>query len=375
MRAIGLAVLLTVPLAQPVLPLRWSLETRGRLPQAIVVHASDPRYLFVALKNGGVGVFRMSAPDKPPALVATVPRGPLGSLDVMNLFQRGDLLLVALGDFFALSGSRAGLATIDVSNPEAPRVLGRWVSPRTMKGAAAVIADERYAYLAAMSHGVLIFDLADPALIGAPAAIVPDVDFPRPQPNAIQHPNARGLAIGAARRRLYVAYDAGGLRVIDVADPTRPQEIGRYVNRTMGAKQQAYNNLVLDGTFAYVAVDYAGLEVVDVSDPADIRQVGWWNPWRAETPANNWFNSPGHTNQIAFDPKRRLVYLSAGDSELQVVDVSNPRAPRLAANYGEPKNGRGTWGLALGPEHVFLADIFARIPFRGNWSGIRAIAR
>ena len=41
-----------------------------------------------------------------------------------------------------------------------------------------------------------------------------------------------------------------GLRVLDVADPLRPREVGRYVNAGMKQKQQAYNNLVIDGTTA-----------------------------------------------------------------------------------------------------------------------------
>ncbi|MDX1645197.1 MAG: hypothetical protein R3244_12650, partial [Thermoanaerobaculia bacterium] len=163
--------------------------------------------------------------------------------------------------------------------------------------------------------------------------------------------------------------------VARLGDPTAPREIHKYINTAIAKKPQAYNNLTLDGRYAYVAVDYCGLEVVDIADPLAIRQIGWWNPWACETLANLWLNSPGHTNQIGHDEALDLVYLSAGDSELQVVDVSDPARPRLAASFGRPENDRGVWGATLGGEAVYLAYIRAFIPFKSTWSGFKAVSR
>jgi hypothetical protein len=373
----ALAAMLWCPLharpGAPALARAWEQRApRGNLPQAIVVDRRDPHYLYVAEKSGGVVVLKLGPNDRAPARVAVVARKQLGRLDAMNLAERGSRLYVALGNFFT-GGSAAGLAILDVSIPEHPRVLSIWMSPTKMKGSAAVVADNRYAYLGAMTQGVLILDVSNPAAPTLVTTFLPGVNFPRPNPTAVQRPNARGLAL--VGDRLYIADDAGGLRIADVSDRLHPREIGRCVNPAMGTKQQAYNNVAVNGSYAYVAVDYAGLEVLDVSDPAHIQQVGWWNPWHADTPANLWLNSPGHTNQIALDAAHALVYLSAGDSELQVVDVSDPRHPVLAAEHGRPKDGRGTWGLALGDTAVYLADITALIPFHSTWSGLVAVAR
>jgi hypothetical protein len=173
--------------------------------------------------------------------------------------------------------------------------------------------------------------------------------------------------------RLYLAYDAGGLRVLDISNRAKPKEIGRYINAGMGRKQQAYNNFVLDGDFLYAAIDYAGMEVLNVRNPKDIRQVGWWNPWEADKPKNIWFNSGGHTNQLAFDKKRKLAYLSAGKSELQVVDVSNPRNPVLARHYSDSNGNRGAWGVTLADDVAYRTDIQAVVPFKGTWSGVVAV--
>ena len=222
-----------------------------------------------------------------------------------------------------------------------------------------------------MSEGVVILNVADKARISEVSRIKPDVHFPRRNPGPVQHPNARGMAL--AGDLLFVAYDAGGLRVIDIADKASPHEIGRYINQAMVRKQQAYNNVVVDGSRAYVALDYCGMEILDVSKPSKIRQLASWNPWGCDKLSNMWFNSPGHTNQLVLDKSRKAVALSAGDSELQIVDVSDPRKPRLTGRFGALKNKRGVWGVSAGDGALFLTYIKTFIPFSSQWSGIRAL--
>lgn len=350
----------------------WEYATPRVLPQGLCFDQGR-KCLYVALKNGGLAVLDVSRPQQPPRPLANVDIEQLGGLDVMHLTQKQDLLYLALGDFFNAKGSAAGLAVVSVAQPREPRVLSVWKSSEVMQGSATVLVEGRYAYLGAMSHGVLIFDVSDSKQITKAAAILPDVNYPRAKPNKVQHPNARGFAIRDGR--LFVAFDAGGLRVIDIKLPLEPREIGRYLNAGMRAKQQAYNNLVVDGQWAYAAVDYAGLEILDLRNLRDIKQVAWWNPWNADAASNIWFNSPGHTNEIGFDAKRRLVYLSAGDSELLVVDVSDRTRPKPTARYGETKDKLGAWGLTMSPEHIYLTYINAFVPFHGTWSGIKAIRR
>lgn len=349
----------------------WEFELKGTFPQAVVVDAKDKQYLYVALKNGGLGVLKLGKAGDPPKEIARLPIEQFGKLDVMHLTQRGELLYLALGDFFDAKGAHAGLAIVSIADRAAPKVLGQWTSPKPVQGSAIVLVDAKYAYLGAMTEGVMIFDITNPAKIKHMSTFQPDVGFPKPKPTKIQHPNARGMAL--VGDKLYLAYDAGGLRILDVSKRQQPRELGRYVNAGMKAKQQAYNNIVIDGDTAYAAIDYAGLEVLNIKNPAEIKQVGWWNPWKADTLGNLWLNSPGHTNQLAFDKKHNLVYLSAGASELQVVDVSDPKKPALTQHYGERKNDRGVWGVTLDGDVAYLTYVTAVIPFRGTWSGIVAV--
>ncbi|MGA8990152.1 MAG: hypothetical protein WB500_07190 [Rhodoplanes sp.] len=375
MAAIGVLCLLGFAEFATAAPLArvWDFPTTSALPQSLVADRNGKSYLYLAQKDGGLVVLDLAQGAGGPKAVAQLPIRAFGGLHAMNLVQDGDRLFVALGDLFAATGSKAGLAIIDVSQPAQPRVMSVWTSATTLKGSAVVLVSGRYAYLGAMRAGVFIFDVSNPRAIVPVASILPDVNFPRPNPNRVQHPNARGLAIKGDL--LFVAYDSGGIRVIDVADKAKPREIARYINAAIRNKQQAYNNIVINGRLAYAAVDYCGLEILDIGNPQAIRQTGWWNPWHCETMSNNWFNSPGHTNQLVLDANRQLVFLSAGDSELLAVDVKNPARPELASHFGAPKDGRGTWGLAVTDRNVFLTYIKALIPFRGGWAGVTALSR
>ena len=163
---------------------------------------------------------------------------------------------------------------------------------------------------------------------------VPSIKFPDRKPNPKQH-NARGMAVRGGI--VYLAYDAGGLRLIDVRNKTKPIEIGRYSNPAMNGKPRAYNNVVVEGGLAYVSVDYCGLEVLDVAKPAAIKLVGWWNPWKCNASPWNWFTSPGHTNEIAYDPQCKLLFLASGKSDLQVLSVADPARPEFP---GRVRRGR-----------------------------------
>lgn len=340
----------------------WEFPTGFHNPQAMTLQKG---HLYVAIKEGGVKV--LTEKGGKPKVVSHIKRKQLANLDAMNLWLAGDTLFVALGDFFKKKG-HAGLAVIDVRIPSHPNVLSVWKSPTEMRGSAVVICDDRkrYAYLGVMEYGILIFDLFDlkkPKLI---SSFRPDIHFPKKNPNRIQMPNARGMMLTG--KRMFLCNDAGGIRVLDLTDPRKPREISRYINTGLKGKPSAYNNIYIDGDLAY-----AGVEILDIRKPERIRQLAWWNPWKADTNANNWFNSPGHTNQITFDKRNKILHLSAGDSELVSLDLSNPKRPKQLVGHGDPKNERGVWGLCRSEQTVYLGYIKTIIPFRGTWAGIKAV--
>jgi len=340
----------------------WRHGTGWHLPLSVAVKDAPKPILFVTQKTGGVKILR-DRNNKIPKHLATIHRRDIGEMDAMNVVYEGNTLYISLGDHFR-TGTHAGLAIVDVTKPRKPKVLSVWKSPRPSSGSSEIVVDKGFAYLGSMKAGVHILDVRSVEKPKLVSTFQPDVHFPKPNPNSVAHPNARGLDV--VGNLLFVAYDAGGLRVVDISNKSLPIEVGRYINSGTGKKQQAYNKVLVQGNLAYVTVDYCGLEVIDVSVPNAIRQLAWWNPWNCETNANTWFNSPGHTNQIALDKKKNRLYMSAGDSELIEMDVSTATEPRLIKIYGEVKDGQGA-------DTAYLTYIRTFIPFSGKWAGVRAV--
>jgi len=353
-----------------VLSQAWETETVPFLPQGLVVDENNRPYFYVAAKSGGLLVFQDSDTGKP-SQVADLPITELGNLQVTNIFQSGNYIYLSLGDFFGRN-SKAGLAIIDVSNPENPTVADQWESTEVLSGSAIVTVEGNYAYLGAMDHGLFILDISNPASILEVNQFLPDINFPEENPGDTAHPNARGMTVEG--NYLYLCFDAGGIRIIDISDKQNPTEIGRFLNdASQENTPKAYNNIFINDSYAYVAVDYCGLEVWDVSNPEDAKMVGWWNPWNCDTLDNLWFNSPGHSNQMGFDIQNNLLFLATGKSELSIIDISVPENPVLKKSFGTPDNSLATWGMTLKGKNVYLLYISAAVPLYSDWTGLKKL--
>lgn len=326
----------------------------------------DRPYLYVGAKDGGFRVYRL---DDPPTRLSTIPISQLGNLHVMNVFQDGNRLYLALGNTFGTAVQDIGMAILDVTMPEAVTILSVWTHA-THGGTGMVVAQGNQAFLGAMGNGVISFDVTDPSAPVEQSRFVPDINFPDARPDSGKI-NARGLWLQG--NLLYVGYDAGGLRILDVSNPSAVSELGRYSNPALNGHARAYNNVVVDGTRAYVAFDYCGVEVLDVSTPSNITPVSWWNPWRCETNSLNWFSSDGHANELALDRTNQLLFVSTGKSDLQVLDVTNPSQPLWAQEYGGVDNGIGTWGVSIHGDRAFLTYTCAAVPFASNWAGVKIL--
>ncbi len=353
------------------LELQWEKQTFPALPQSLVVDEQNRPYLYLAAKSGGLRIWEDHGNELPDE-INTITPDQLEDLEVMHLSQEGNLLFLALGNFFGSTQQHAGLGIVDISDPVNPQVMDVWKVDTLVKGSAIVIVEGDYAYLGAMNMGLIVLDISNPQAIQWLTTYQPDINFPEENPGDVQYPNARGMDI--RDNLLYLCYDAGGIRVIDISNPAQPSEYGRYINEAVLGKQQAYNNILLNGNLAYVAVDYCGLEILDISQPDSIYQVGWWNPWNCENPFNLWINSAGHVNQLAYDAVHQQVFLSSGGSELSIVDVSQPDQPGLCSSYGTSGNQLGTWGVTLDEDRLFLTYINTIIPFIGTWSGVKMLA-
>lgn len=265
-----------------------------------------------------------------------------------------------MGNHFSDS-QQGGLAIVSISDPENPLLLDLFKVPGASSGGGIVKKEGDRVYLGAMKDGLVILDISEPSDIQFISQYIPDINYPVSNPNPDLY-NARGMVV--KDQIIYLCYDAGGLRIIDCTNPELPEEIGRFSNPALHDPinlPRAYNNIVLDGDLVYVTVDYCGIEVLDISDPENVAMVGWWNPQGC--PDNNWFTSPIHTNEVVLDRGNKLLYTSAGSSDMIVVDVSDPTQPDSCNAIGSEGDRKGTWGVAAFKDKIFLTYICAVVPF------------
>lgn len=298
----------------------------------------DRGYLFMACTVQGLITLDIGDPAQPTP-VDTIPVTALGGLQVNDLEQYGDLLVLALGGFEG-SAESTGAATIDVSDPENAVVRDLWTDPINFpNGCATAKLHNGHLYLGAMESGLVVLDASDPDVLQFSSAFQPDPSWPG---IAGYPPNARGIEI--VGDILYLAYDAGGLRVLDISDPQSITELGRYVNPSLPIlTPPAYNKVLVRDGLARIAVDFCGLETVDVGDPADMQQTSWLNPWNCI--GFSWFGSDGHTNEVMTAMSDSLLLVSGADTEVLAFDISAGGAPIPVGGVIQPNDTAATWSI------------------------------
>jgi hypothetical protein len=310
-------------------------------------------YVYLATKELGVVTFDISNTFSP-VPVDTISKATLNNLKASAVAQDSNFLFISLGDFEG-AGENAGLAIFNISNPASPVIVDKWDSAAFNKGTSSVIVDGDYAYLSAMAQGVLILDISDKQNIQFVSQIIPDTVFGFH--HGIYH--ARGLFL--SNDTLLVAYDNGGLRMIDLNNKQFPLEIGMYVNHDIDSIGRAYyNHIYRIGNTAFCAVDFCGFEVVDVSTASNIQNISWLNPWNCTNlpfPFGSWLGSDGHTNEISYDAQHNILFFSGGDSQVLAFDPSNPAQPKIIGTFGLPDDSVGSWGIDAFNNLIAIANI------------------
>jgi len=133
----------------------------------------------------------------------------------------------------------------------------------------------------------------------------------------------------------YLAMGQGGLRVIDLADPTDPVRVGSYVSTATSRPVQL---VAVQDTFAYLAYPAGGLEVVDVSNPGDPKRVGGY--------AADW----SWPKRLVVTPQHALV--AVGGDGLAIFDITAPANPTLLSQH---TTGGMTEDVAVSGHYAYLA--------------------
>ena len=137
---------------------------------------------------------------------------------------------------------------------------------------------------------------------------------------------------------------AAGMAVYDISDPANPRRIGFMEVQGLGLHRiwftggrYAYASALLDGYTDHILI------VIDMADPTKPREVGrWWIPGQhaagGETPA--WKNRWALHHAVVADD---IAYGSWRDGGLTILDVKDKTAPKLIAHRNWcPPYGGGT---------------------------------
>ncbi len=319
----------------------------------------------------------------------------------------------AMGNYVYITDAEKGLLVLDVSNPDAPVLVGKYLIPARVSDmmihqdhllittgeslAVVNISDAgnpvelsfceydsigeggplatlgNYAFVAIDEHlpvgrltEILVINLAAPespglvgrgyswlirqndlAAAGTYVYVVSGTGDGALQIVDVAHPEGQwmsnvvgtcrtpgdGYEVDVSQGYAYVADGRGGLRVIDVSDPTSPTEVGSF-----GTIDTAYH-VVSGGSYAYVAARRY-LQIIDVSDPALPRETGR-------------FETLGNISGLAL--VQPYLYIAEETFGLRVLDISDPAHPREAGFYELPG---GASRVAVDGDIVYVA---------GNW--------
>jgi len=240
--------------------------------------------------------------------------------------------------------------------------------PGTAGFNAMAVGLDGYAYLGSWGSsaecpavGARVFDARDPArpTLVASAAAYPGTTAEHLAAVHLDSAAFSGSVLLVGIQRCSATSGTAGLALWDVGDPTAPRELGFF---DTGRGARGVHELAVgkqgDHWYAYLAVPNSevvggpgDLRIVDVTDPANPTAVADWGARRdADLPVGNGRACapvcrgaiPGsflHSVSLAADA--RTAYLSYWDLGMIVLDVSEPRAPRLVGHYSEPEAAEG----------------------------------
>jgi hypothetical protein len=153
-----------------------------------------------------------------------------------------------------------------------------------------------------------------------------------------------------------------GIRIFDIAHPEAPREIAFMATEGVGPHRIWY----VGGRYAYVSIHYPEftdqvLVIVDMAEPTRPEVVGkWWIPgmWTGGGETPSWPTGRRYALHHAL-VAGNLAYAAWRDGGLTVLDVSDPTRPKLLAHRNlDPPFGGGTHSPLPLPDRnlLVLAD-------------------
>ena len=297
---------------------------------------------MLALAQGGVPVMAIAAGDADPGKVGH-PQDKYGpELAIVRDLGIGPTMAATVVGETLYTIGRGTLRISDISNPDAPRILGKLGG---LGNTRQIAVSEGIAYITAREDGVFIVDVQTPQ-----------------KPRLLCHYDAIEVATGVdiSGSVLFVACRSHGVEIVDVSNPAKPLHLS--VARTGEAQSVAVRN-----GYAYVGVwGSSELVVVDVSNPREPNVT-------AKRPLDGYgdgvavrgkhvYVATGHHSRArkVSRPKEGDVGYGAGHG-LEIFDISNPAEPAFVSRIKTPpfySLGNDMWCVKIAGEHAFIADTY-----------------
>ncbi len=159
--------------------------------------------------------------------------------------------------------TRRGLAVVDISKPDQPRLIGE-LADGFLKNPRAVFTQFRYAFVTD-DDGLKVVDITDPVRPRAiPGAVVP-----------LRDPHK----LYVARTYAYVADGRDGLAIIDVQNPERPRLDQIFnANGVLNDTRAVQIGSVAASMYALVADGHNGLRILQMISPDTVEGAAGFSP-------------------------------------------------------------------------------------------------
>jgi hypothetical protein len=221
---------------------------------------------------------------------------------------------LATDDEQAYAVARDGIYTMDLSDPAAPAITGRFPFPEPRRDPRGVVLMDGRLYLGTGWGSGTRVDVA---------ALTPDSTGVLTQTETVRRGRFQSdqlMGLAGAGKRLYVTtaagIDEGWLHVVDVRDEME-------VVATLPLPGRAESVVAVEGNLVATAVGYEDrgdeLLLIDVSAPAAPAIV-------ARVALAGLVDGQPHVHALAFDD--RLLFAAVSGQQVLVVDVTEPGRPR-----------------------------------------------
>jgi hypothetical protein len=253
---------------------------------AITVH----QYTVFAAVGARLVTLDLSDPNQPREIT---------SIHIEGLPSRIEAIAIHGDNAYLIAGGK--IWSINITQPEVQKVASRM----NFSGKADRLFVEGNLLYVQNYNGLVILDISNPKQINQLGEYEP--------PEVLN-----GLFLKG--NFAYVAASEAGLRIVDLSDPTNPNEVSSFSENNFDAQ-----NVVVVGEYAYLDVGYDGTKILDVSDVSQITLVGEidFNFAKSLLVKDNYLFTLGYT-LVAYDYSYAALEKS---SSIVILDVSDPRRP------------------------------------------------